>query len=294
MPVEPGFRSRQEIDWRGRRRARPPMPHGRSLLLTGVAVLVLVSSLLLAVISLQRKDILSGPGSSPAPSKAVSKDPFAGTPASGFSEGDAGIVLPAAAPIGPWTAPEVQDVLNRTKQTLVAARLDSPMVEQGDTTAYLASISEGARGTVTKSLQTADGLGYVSRLADGFQLAAPIRVKGSMTVALGTKKELVVSANYVWVYPLVGSVPTTPKGPGSTLVLLHTAETYQWFAPKGIAKKDTGLRPGAGQIAKLNLDCSFARGGKLALPTADSGGPAAAPASAFNPATNPDELPSPC
>jgi hypothetical protein len=271
------------------------MPHGRSLLLTGVAVLVLVSSLLLAVMSLQRKDTtLGGPPAAPKPSKAVSKDPFAGTPAAGFAEGDAGIVPAAATAIGPWTAPEVQDVLNRTKQTLVAARLDSPMVEQGDTAAYLASISEGARATVSKSLQTADALGYVSRLADGFQLAAPIRVKGSMTVTLGTKKELVVSANYVWVYPLVGSVPTTPKGAGSSLVLLHTAETYQWFSPKGIAKKDTGLRPGAGQIAKLNLDCSFARGGKLALPSSDSGGPPAPPASAYNPATNPDLLPSPC
>jgi hypothetical protein len=304
MPVEPGFRTRQEIEalhWRGRRRARRPMPQGKSLLLTGVVVLVLVSAGLLAVMSLW--DSMRGggadgsgkPAASSPPGRQDSKDPFAGTPAEKYAEGDSGVQLPVAAAIGPWTAPQVQDVLVRAKQTLVAARLDPAMVEQSDPAAYLATISEGARGTVSKSLQSADALGYVSRLATGYQLSAPIRVKGTMTVTLGPKKELVIGADYVWIYPLVGSVPAETGGPGSSLVVLHTVETYQWFSPKGIAQKDTGLRPGAGQIAKLNLDCTQARTGLLALPSADTGDAPTAPASkAFDPATRPDELPSPC
>jgi hypothetical protein len=305
MQVEPRFRTRREIEtqhWGGSRRARRRLPHGKSLLLTGVVVLVLVLAGILAVKSLWDTIRVGGDnefGASPSGQNSgkpqQSKDPFAGTLAAKYAEGDAGIAPPPAAATGPWTADQVREVLGKTKQTLVAARIEPTMVEQGNTAAYLATISEGARGTVSKSLKSADALGYVSRLAPGYQLTAPIRVKGKMTVTLGPKQELVIGADYVWISPVVGSVPVAPGGAGSSLVVLHTVESYQWFSPKGIAPADTGLRPGPGQIAKLNLDCAQARGGLLALPSAQTGdAPAAPPAKAFDPATPPDALPSPC
>src|SRR4051812_32290866 len=154
MPGKPGFRSRQEIEarhWQGRRRARRPMPHGKSLLLTGVVVLVLVSAGFLAawslVVTMTGGDSLFS-GSGNAAQAPDSDDPFAGTPAANFPQGAEGIVLPQATALGTWTPEQVQDVLARTKRTLVAARLDPALVELGNPGAYLASISEGARTTV--------------------------------------------------------------------------------------------------------------------------------------------------
>jgi hypothetical protein len=303
MPAEPGFRSRQEIEakhWRGRRRARRPMPHGKSLLVTGVVVLVLVSAGMLAMRSLvvsisQGGDIEVSTTNSAQRAKANSKNPFAGTPAARYPEGEAGIVLPTAQPLGSWTAPQVQDVLERTKRTLVAARLDPAMVEQGDATEYLSTISEGARPTVAASLKTAEAPGYVSRLDPAFRLLAPVRVKGTMSVELGSKQELVVGADYVWIYPLAGAAAGTSKSPGSKLVVVHAVETYQWFAPKGIAKKDTGLRPGAGQFSTINMDCTLVNSGRLGLPSAAVANGAPVPdTKAYDPATPPEALPNTC
>src|SRR5688572_24989047 len=115
MPAEPGFRSRQEIEakyWRGRRRARRPMPHGKSLLVTGVVVLVLVSAGMLALrslaVSISNGGDVEFAGTSAKKTKTFnSKDPFAGTPAARYPEGDAGIVLPPATQIGAWTPQQV-------------------------------------------------------------------------------------------------------------------------------------------------------------------------------------------
>jgi hypothetical protein len=277
------------------------MPHGKSLFVTGVVVLVLVSAGMLALRSLAVSisnggDIEFAESPSQATQRINSKDPFAGTPAARYPEGEAGIVLPEATQLGEWTPVQVQNVLARTKRTLIAARLDPVTVEQGNPAAYLATISPGARTTVAASFDTAEAPGYISRLDPAYRLLAPVRVKGTMTVTLGPKKELVVGADYVWIYPL--STPlgaSTPKWPGAKLVVVHSVETYQWFPPKGIAKKDTGLRPGAGQFSTINMDCALVNKGRLGLPSATPGRAAPVPDNkAYDPATPPSALPNTC
>jgi hypothetical protein len=277
---------------------------GKNVYLIGLVVLLLVSAGLLAVrslvVSIQNggdEVVAEQPPLRPSPPKPTENpDPFAGTLAETYPEGAAGIVPPPAKQVGPWTPAQVADVMNRTKQTLVAARLDPQMIELGNPAGYLGTISEGARGTVAKSLQTGEALGYVTALAAEYKLAQQPRVKGSMTVSVGPKKELVVGADYVWIYPLEGPVDeTAPKGPGSKLVVVHTIETYQWFAPKSVAPKDTGLRPGAGKLYTVNMDCDLAKGGKLGLQRAAPGNPQTIPdAKAYDPATRPEELPDTC
>ncbi len=304
MPAEPGFRSRQAIEarsGRGRRRA-PSSLTGKNLFLTGLVVLLLVSAGMLALRSLAVSiknggDELGDTKSVAAPKPTKDVDPFVGTPAAAYPVGAAGIVLPPGKQVGSWTPAQVTDVLNRTKQTLVAARLEPLMLEQGDSTAYLKTISESTRGTVTTSLESGeDALGYVTRLATDYKLAGDVRVKGSMTVTLGPKKELVVGADYVWIYPLDGPVGEgAPTGPGSKLVVVHTIESYQWFAAKSVAPKDTGLRPGAGKLYTVNMDCDLAKSGKLGLQRAAPGNPQNVPEDkAYDPATRPEELPQTC
>jgi hypothetical protein len=207
-----------------------------------------------------------------------------------------GIVLPAATAVGTWTPAQVQDVLARTKRTLIAARLDPALVELGNPAGYLSTISEGARPTVAATLETAEAPGYVTRLDPRHRLLAPVRLKGSLSFALGAKKELVITADYVWVYALTatgtGIVP--PKGAGAKLVIVHSVETYQWFAPVGIAPKDTGLRPGAGQFSTINMDCDLINKGRLGLPRQTGGVGFVPNEKAFDPKTRPEDLPNTC
>jgi hypothetical protein len=305
MPAEQGFRTRREIEsgGRGRRRAPSSLP-GKSLFLTGLVVLLLMSAGMLALrslaVSIQNgggDEVTQTPAAAPVSVKPTENpDPFAGTMAAEYPEGAAGIVLPPAKQVGPWTPAQVTDIMAKTKQTLVAARLDPQIVEQGNAAGYLATISEGARATVSRNLQTGEALGYVTQLSTEYTLIQQPRVKGSMTVSLGPKKELVVGADYVWIYPLDGPVgDDAPRGPGSKLVVVHTIESYQWFASKSVAPKDTGLRPGAGKLYTVNMDCDLAKSGKLGLQRAAPGNPQNVPdAKAYDPATRPEELPQTC
>ena len=305
MPAEPGFRSRQELEarnHRGRRRA-PSSLTGKNLFLTGLVILLLLSAGMLALRSLATSiqnggDDVVQSQPSPRPSKTVENtDPFAGTPAADFPVGAEGIVVPPGKQVGTWTPAQVQEVLTRTKQTLVAARLERTMLEQGDSTAYLKTISESTRSGVTAKLQSGESaLDYVTRLASEYKLADEPRVQGTMTVTLGPKKELVVGADYVWIYPLTGPVDEdAPKGPGSKLVIVHTIESYQWFAAKSVAPKDTGLRPGPGELYTVNMDCDLSKSGKLGLQRAAPGNPQNVPENkAYDPATRPKDLPETC
>jgi hypothetical protein len=51
-------------------------------------------------------------------------DPFAGTPAENWANGESGIVIPAAKPVGSFTAAQVMKAYQTTRQLLIAANLD--------------------------------------------------------------------------------------------------------------------------------------------------------------------------
>jgi hypothetical protein len=200
-------------------------------------------------------------------SSVVDANPFQGTPADKFASGEAGIVVPAVKQQGGWSADAVADGLNKTKAALTSARLDNAMLFQGQTQPYLDQLSESSRDFVGKQLTTPSALAYVTRLAPGYTLRASVRVRGAMNVTVGDAGQLVVSANYVWVYPLRAPNATKVFGlAGSQLVVLHTVERYEFYPEKGYAAQNRGLRPGDGEQRAYNADCSIATDGKLALP----------------------------
>lgn len=222
-------------------------------------------------------------------------DPFDGTPAKHYPTGADGIVLPPATPLGTWKATDVQYVLDRTRQTLVAGRLDPAALVQRDPTKYLTALAVSARRpTQTEIGKGAPALGYVTRLAPGYSLAAPVRTKGTLSVGVGPQKQLVVTADVVWVYPLRAPTGGQPRGAGARLVVVRTVESYQWFPSKGYAKVDRGLRPGAGDQALYNVDCALAGQGLLALPRTRGAGRAAADPKAYDLATPLTEFPASC
>ncbi len=308
MPVEPGFRFRRSLtseERHGQQRviSLRPRRSRRKLLVTVAVILLLVPAGLLAMRSLWTaltSDVPDPEMAAIAASEAPDLDPnnpFDKTAADGYLEGAHGIVDPPATALGPWKAAEVRKVLETTRTSLLVARTD-PTVLAGNPTKYLAALAENTRRPAAAEIRKgAPALGYVTRLAPGDTLAAPVRTKGKLLVALGRDKQLVITADVVWVYPLAGPrAKGAPNVAGARLVVLHTVETYQWYPQKRYSKKDQGLRPGAGEQAVYNMDCELSRTGVLALP---SGGAtmrvtAGGVRRALDPATRPNAFPSVC
>jgi hypothetical protein len=231
-------------------------------------------------------------------SSGGASSPYADTPAASFPIGQSGILPPPAAKLGQFSAADVDAATKLTKQTLVAARLDPAMLERGDTSAYLSKLAPSLRPMITSAVQKGDAaLGYVTRLAPGTKLATnQVRISGTMEVSLGSDQQLVIKADYVWVYPLIRSgASPSDMAAGGELVVLHTVETYEWYQPAKVVAAERGLRTGGGEWNAYNKDCGKFGQGYLTLGPLDKNGHAMSPpAAAYNPKTAPDSLPGTC
>lgn len=239
-----------------------------------------------------------GSPTAPAGQSSGPSSPYADTPASSFPIGQTGILPPPAAKVGQFSAADVEAATKLTKQTLVAARLDPAMLEKGDTSGYLSKLAPSLRPMITSSVQKGSAaLGYVTRLAPGTKLATTqIRVSGTMEVSIGSDQQLVIKADYVWVYPLIrGGASPSDMAAGGELVVLHTVETYDWYKPAKVVATERGLRTGGGEWNAYNKDCGQFGQGYLTLGPLDKNGHAMSPpAAAYNPKTAPDSLPGTC
>jgi hypothetical protein len=296
--------------WAGaeRRRSAHRRSRRQTLRVTIVSVIAVVVAGLLAVPLVQQwvpagnaswgPSLIGANGPAPSPSPTLPADPFTDTPAKGYAVGKAGVVLPPARTVGAWKSADVANVLRRTRDVLVTARLDPRMVEKGDTAAYLRLLAPATQRLVRQEIaKGGPGLGYVTRLAPTWSIDAKagIRVAGRMSVKAGKDGQLVVTADYVWVYPLKGGNVKPPVVPGSRLVVLRTVETYEWYRPESITPSDRGLRPGGGSVGQSNMDCTLADKGLLALPPpGQKGRPAARNDPAFSPRTKPGAIPDTC
>jgi hypothetical protein len=63
-------------------------------------------------------------------------DPFIGTPANGWADGAAGIIVPAARAHGPYTTAQVRSAYETTRKLLIAGNLDWPTLRGGSPAAF--------------------------------------------------------------------------------------------------------------------------------------------------------------
>jgi len=63
-------------------------------------------------------------------------DPFAGTPAESWANGESGIAIPTAKPVGSFTAAQVMSAYQTTRRLLIAANLDKQTLLGGAPTAF--------------------------------------------------------------------------------------------------------------------------------------------------------------
>ena len=159
-------------------------------------------------------------GNAPAASGVASgppADPFAGTPAEHWADGAAGIVLPAAAPVGPFTKAQVEYAYQTTRQLLIAANLNTQTLLGGAPTAFANLLNSAQRATFLNGLNTVglDKQGYPlsTRLwvlsfppGDAQLIGSVIKVHGSMYATAAKDSsgnyQLNVHLDYLFVYPV--------------------------------------------------------------------------------------------
>lgn len=145
-------------------------------------------------------------------------DPFAGTPADRWRDGAAGIVAPAARPIGGYTAAQVKFAYERTRELLIAADLNRRTLLGGPPTAYADLLTEPQRteflaGLHKKGLDkqgaSVSTRGWVVSFAPGGTqlIGNVIKVHGPSMHAHAAKirggyNVLDVDVDYIVVYPV--------------------------------------------------------------------------------------------
>src|SRR5690606_27273644 len=147
------------------------------------------------------------PSGTPTPGGAETASPFAGTPAEHFAEGEAGIVLPAAEPVGDFTAEEVAEALEQVRQALIAARLDETMLVDHNPEKFLSLLAPDHQVGRRLEFDTGEFASYATQIAPGVELApVPPRVHGTITydaeVVQGGDQVIRVETQFVWVYGL--------------------------------------------------------------------------------------------
>lgn len=148
------------------------------------------------------------------PTVTAPLSPFAGTPAAVWDNGAAGIVVPVAHPVGPFTAAQVALAYSRTRKLLIAAALNKQTLLGGRPTAFERLLSNQQRSdfiaTLHKTGLYKDGTdrnlrSWLVAFAPGgtVLVGSEIKVHGTMTASAGKDQGnhvLYIGINYRFVY----------------------------------------------------------------------------------------------
>jgi hypothetical protein len=152
--------------------------------------------------------------SAPARPAGPPADPFAGSPADGYADGQAGIVVPAAHAVGSYPAAEVQAAYAETRKLLIASNLD-PQTLRGGSPDALASlltaqqrtffVSELNRAGANKQGYPLSTRAWVTSFAPGTTqfIGGTIKVNGTMSAAVARdngRDVLRIHTDYLFAY----------------------------------------------------------------------------------------------
>jgi hypothetical protein len=154
---------------------------------------------------------------SPLTDSGPPADPFTGSPADKWVDGAAGIVVPAAKPIGQYPASKVEYAYQTTKKLLVAAALDNQALNGGAPTAFANLLTQDQRTQFVSRLDKigVDKHGYalstrswIVQFAPGTAklIGSAIKVHGTMSAVAakdsGGYPILRVKIDYLVVYAI--------------------------------------------------------------------------------------------
>jgi hypothetical protein len=205
------------------RRRRGRAEHGPATAWTSVGV-VLVLAAVGAFAWLQlRHPSTTATGTRVAPTVAMAAsaadppaDPFAGTPANTWADGARGIVVPAAKPVGNFTAAQVEAAYKTTRNLLIAADLNKPTLLGSAPTAFADLLTSEQRAQFLSGLnkkganKVGDPLStrmWVMSFAPGSAqlVGSVVKVQGTMSaksVSESGTTALSITVNYVFTYAI--------------------------------------------------------------------------------------------
>lgn len=254
--------------WRDRSWGEPARPRGgRARRMAAIiAAIALIGAGLFALQRFSRplgggvsgsRSVTSGPTPSgtapaprPSPAPGLPADPFAGSPADHWANGAAGIIIPAAKPVGPYSAAQVAAAYETTRKLLIAALLDNQTLLGGPPTAFANLLNAKQRGQFLAGLNTRGTYGnlqprstramVVSFAPGSARLIGPvIKVHGTMKAEVGHEngqEYLFIDVSYTSVYPV-----ERPGAPGDWMRIL--ADKYGTFAFAHFATLNGPLEP---------------------------------------------------
>ncbi len=250
-PKEPSARAREVAERLRRQEARGELPEGwrtgpawqrkksrRGLWgVLGVALAVVVAVVAVKPSLVPGDPFGSGTGSesasSPLPEETAAPttapgavdpeiptldDPFAGSPAKQWADGEAGIVVPKAKAVAGQSAAKVGQALELTRKLLVESNLDTGTL-RGERPTEALSLLDPKQDDVLKRLKTGlskpdkdhDPLSMFSRFdpAEVRLVGDVVKLRGRMTFKAGEHASVAVHADYTFVYPVVRTDGTT-------------------------------------------------------------------------------------
>lgn len=196
------------------------------------------------------------------------EQPFASTPAAGWSDGAQGIVPPVPVQAGPYSAQQVGAAETTVKQVLVAAHLDPAMLFRHDPTAYLGlfsgsdQASSRARFAPGHERESADD---VTRIADGHHLlpVAP-KVNGTMSAGVDPFGNLVVHTNYVFAYAFADAPAAQIADPLDIVSVQHIEADFVVISDQRYGPADRGLWHDTAKESGFAMNCADSQRGFLA------------------------------
>ena len=198
-------------------------------------------------------------------------DPFTGTPADHWADGAAGIVPPAAEPIGPYSKAQVQYAYQTTRALLIAANLDKRTLLGGTPTAFadLLTSSQKAwfmaglnkKGVDKQGTQLSTRTWVMSLVPGSSQLiGSVIKVHGSIYAKAVRRSdgtgELDVFTDYIFVYPI-----EPPHRPDEWMRIVNEVDWTVAFGNWGVSSSFAPWLAGSGASSGVaGADCGTSDG----------------------------------
>ncbi|SDD13477.1 hypothetical protein [Actinokineospora iranica] len=260
------------VRWRRLRNPRRPGPpafwwrHRVKIISVGVLLAILGLGVV-AVGSVERGAVPPRASGAPTTTATVPSEirrvdlaqPFVGTPAAGWSDGESGVVAPTPVAVNGFTAAQVAAATEQIRRVLVAARLDPEVLRGGNLESFVALFAPKARDQIATDSSNRTNLAPEHRLLD----VAP-KVDGRMTVEPGAEGELVVRTSYVFAYAFAPHDPTVIHDPLDIVSVVRVDADYIYRAHAKFAESSVGLWPGKLESFYYAMSCAALEKGLLA------------------------------
>ncbi|MFI2473302.1 hypothetical protein [Nocardia xishanensis] len=194
--------------------------------------------------------------------------PFADTPAAMWREGAGGIQAPPAHPVGPYSAEQVGQFMERVRRLIITARLDRTVLETRDPRPVLDQLAPALVEKLRPDLapgKEKESWYVAERIAEGARLL-PVqpRVTGWMTPTVDEHGGLAIRTNYLVAYAFDVPDPEKIEGPMDIVAVVRQEIEYRWIDDPKYAADARGVWFGEARGFSYSVDCAQSERGFLA------------------------------